>query len=127
MRAQICNARWRGVSKHEGTQVGCSRLEHSILPISGKPEIGGRPSFETAASPPPQDEAARARAESRLVAEPLPCRRISRCQTAHVVSFPRACARVSFSFTHPIEGWAERRQAHLLVFVAPFGASEPRG
>jgi hypothetical protein len=35
----------------------------------------------------------------------------------------RGCARVSFSFTHPIEGWAERRQAHLLVFVAPFGAS----
>src|SRR6516225_10924527 len=32
----------RCVSKHEGplTQVGCSRLGHSILPISGKPEIG---------------------------------------------------------------------------------------
>src|SRR5262249_20249873 len=32
--------RLRCVSKHEGTQVGCSRLGHSILPISGKPEIG---------------------------------------------------------------------------------------
>jgi hypothetical protein len=41
-RAQIVNAVRRGVSKHEGTQVGCSRLEHSILPISGKPEIGRR-------------------------------------------------------------------------------------
>ena len=30
---------------------------------------------------------------SRLVAEPLPCRRFSRCQTAHVVSFPHAFAR----------------------------------
>jgi hypothetical protein len=28
-----------GVSKD--TQVGCCRLAHSIVPISGKPEIGG--------------------------------------------------------------------------------------
>jgi hypothetical protein len=30
---------------------------------------------------------------SRLVAEPLPCSPISRCQTAHVFSFPHAFAR----------------------------------
>jgi hypothetical protein len=38
---------------------------------------------------------------------------ISRCQTAHVVSFPRACARVRFRFTHPSRG----------VGGAPRGAS----
>jgi hypothetical protein len=35
----------------------------------------------------------------------------------------RGRARVSFTCTHRIEGWAERREAHLVVVVAPFGAS----
>src|SRR5690242_5762397 len=46
------------------TQVGCCRLAQLIMPISGKPGIGGwrrarsmRPSFETLAALAPQDEA----------------------------------------------------------------------
>jgi hypothetical protein len=41
----------------------------------------------------PEREDGSAQPSSRLVAEPLPCRPISRCQTAHVFSFPHADAR----------------------------------
>ena len=74
----------------------------------------------------PQDEAAQRIANSRLVAEPFAVISNSRCQTAQIFSFPRRvfCARIlSLNLHSPrIEGWAERRRAHLVVVVAPVKA-----
>src|SRR5262245_15746907 len=64
-------------------------------------------SFETGASRPPQDEAARTRARSRLGTEPR-SPFLFTCQTAHVSSFPRRifCARVlPFASRTRNEGW----------------------
>jgi tRNA pseudouridine55 synthase len=50
-------ARSQAPSASRSPQVGPARLASSKAPISGKPEIGGPPaSFETPASPAPQDE-----------------------------------------------------------------------
>jgi len=92
------------------TQVGYSRLGHSILPISGKPEIGCCPHPSRRAHAPsilrerlriraPQDEG---RPSSRLAAEPFSVIPSSRCQTAHLVPAARFCARgLQPCFTNP--------------------------
>jgi len=80
------------------TQVGYSRLGHSILPISGKPEIGCCPHPSRRAHA-PRDEG---RLSSRLAAEPFSVIPSSRCQTAHLVPAARFCARgLQPCFTNP--------------------------
>ena len=92
-RAQIFNAPWRGVSKHEDSRTS---------------------SFETAASPPPQDEVTYAHAESAARRRTVLVVHLTMSNSPRRLVPARVRARVSFRFTHRIEGWAERREAHLL-------------
>jgi hypothetical protein len=105
----------RRSSTHSGAASRSMRaLKSAVADLSTQfcrslvnPRSVAAPSFETAAQ---------ARADSRLVAEPLPCRRISRCQTAHVLSFPRVVAR-GLALLSPT-GSRGGRSAHRRIFLS---------
>jgi len=74
----------------------------------------GRPSFEMAATPPPQDEAGSATLDLKQSRSPL------FLQAAAILPAAPPGVRVAFILfaSTPNEGWMERRQAHSSSIVA---------
>src|SRR5262245_54375502 len=102
-----------GGASQRDASAGAFRGRRGLRCVSkhGRARTGSSSSFETrthvrvcgtAPARAPQDEDGRARAELRLVAEPLAVVLISRCQTAHLVPAAHFCVRALHRcFTHP--------------------------
>jgi uncharacterized protein (TIGR02594 family) len=119
--AQACRsnlARQRRIAS-AATQVGLARLAHTILPISGKPEIGGRLAMTRAKFPRIISAAAVACAVATAA-----------CATPRVACDDRVCRevrieRVAHQAAHAIQSPVRHARARPVAHVASSSANAP--